>query len=337
MQSVVDTFQAMANDPTLYTFLAENKAAYTTLLGLALPADAVGQCFAALVGSIVFCWVAQVSSGYWSWVDRFWSVIPAVYAVIFAYHNTANTRLVIMAGLAVVWALRLTFNFARKGGYHDLEDYRWAVLRDFFKKNDPVHPVGQELFHIFFVCIYQHFLLWLLIAPVGFLVARAGFSGLTTFDYALAAGFLVLLAAETWCDEAQWRFQTHKYSLKEAERKKAGGDTARGFCTTGPFAISRHLNFFSEQSMWWVFAGFTVSSAAATWPNWTFLGAFLLTLLFQGSTQMTEILTLNKYPTYAAYQQTTSRLVPWFPGTSLDSDEGQKLVAQATAKAKKSA
>ncbi|MFY0538836.1 hypothetical protein [Nannocystis pusilla] len=39
----------------------------------------------------------------------------------------------------------------------------------------------------------------------------------------------------------------------------------------------------------------------------------LLTLLFHGSTTFTEQLSRAKYPTYADYQRSTSRLVPWFP------------------------
>jgi steroid 5-alpha reductase family enzyme len=38
-----------------------------------------------------------------------------------------------------------------------------------------------------------------------------------------------------------------------------------------------------------------------------------LTLLFQGSTRMTEELSLTKYPSYGEYQRTTSRLIPWLP------------------------
>jgi steroid 5-alpha reductase family enzyme len=37
-----------------------------------------------------------------------------------------------------------------------------------------------------------------------------------------------------------------------------------------------------------------------------------LTLLFQGSTAMTEQISLSKYPAYRDYQRKTSRLVPWF-------------------------
>ena len=47
--------------------------------------------------------------------------------------------------------------------------------------------------------------------------------------------------------------------------------------------------------------------------NVTIAGAALLTLLFQGSTAFTERLSLDKSPSYAAYQRTTSRLLPWPP------------------------
>jgi steroid 5-alpha reductase family enzyme len=43
------------------------------------------------------------------------------------------------------------------------------------------------------------------------------------------------------------------------------------------------------------------------------LGAVLLTLLFVGSTRFTESITKSKYPEYAAYQATTSAVVPWLP------------------------
>ena len=44
---------------------------------------------------------------------------------------------------------------------------------------------------------------------------------------------------------------------------------------------------------------------------------------------MTEALTLDKYPAYAAYQLTTSRLLPWLPGPPLDSEEGARILARA--------
>jgi len=65
--------------------------------------------------------------------------------------------------------------------------------------------------------------------------------------------------------------------------------------------------------MWWAYYLFSVA-ASGVWLNWTVAGTALLTLLFQMSTTMTEVITARKYPAYKEYQRTTSRLLPWFPG-----------------------
>lgn len=68
-----------------------------------------------------FCWIASLVTKDTSWVDRLWSVVPVVYVWIFAAAGLAGggdaTRLVVMAVLVTAWGARLTFNFARKGGY----------------------------------------------------------------------------------------------------------------------------------------------------------------------------------------------------------------------------
>jgi len=316
--------------------------------------------------------VGQATSGYWSWVDRLWSVAPAVYAGFFAWYSPGNPRLMLMAALSGLWAVRLTFNFWRKGGYGDEEDYRWAVVRGWFAKHDPLHPLGRELFSLAFVALYQHALLWLLAAPAAsrvlFFAAASSESSsaspsspggsssgaLGAWDYALTLAFLAFLFLETCTDEHQWAFQRAKYALTPAQRERAGGDLARGFATGGPFRYSRHLNYFSEQMLWWTFYGFSVvagapggdvaslasealrggaSEMARALVNPAALGPFLLSLLFLGSTDMTERLTKAKYPAYSAYQRTTSRLAPWTPGPSLDSPRGVELVATARARA----
>jgi steroid 5-alpha reductase family enzyme len=67
--------------------------------------------------------------------------------------------------------------------------------------------------------------------------------------------------------------------------------------------------------MWWTYYVFSIA-AGAGWLNWTIMGAVLLTLLFQASTGLTEKLSARKYPAYADYQRTTSRLMPWFPSSA---------------------
>ena len=50
-------------------------------------------------------------------VDRLWSVTPIFYVVHFAHAADWAPRPALMAGLALVWGLRLSWNFARKAGY----------------------------------------------------------------------------------------------------------------------------------------------------------------------------------------------------------------------------
>ena len=52
-----------------------------------------------------------------------------IFAVSAAIDVRDPARLLVMALLVTAWGARLTFNFARKGGYTGMEDYRWAILR----------------------------------------------------------------------------------------------------------------------------------------------------------------------------------------------------------------
>jgi steroid 5-alpha reductase family enzyme len=277
----------------------------------------------------VLCWVASLATGYWSYVDRLWSLVPAAYALLFALWPGAGARVQLICALICIWAARLTFNFARKGGYGSEEDYRWPVLRAWFKSNDPLHPLGQEIFNLAFVAVYQHALIWAFTALPLFVAWHVPAVPFTPADAALAGAFLVALAAETHTDEVQWRFQRAKHALNPAQRAGAGGDVARGFCSKGPFRVSRHLNFCCEQAMWWLVYALGAARPTGAWLHWSATGAALLTALFQGSTWMTELLTRQRYPAYAAYQRTTSRLLPWLPGPDLDSPEGARLVVAA--------
>ena len=314
MNWITTSASAMAADPSLAAFITDIWSAVAVPHGWAASPTAASSLLCASFAA--FCWLAAQATGAWSWVDRLWSLAPPAYALIFAWYSP-TPRVLLMAALACAWGLRLTANFARKDGYssdfHASEDYRWPVLRRWLA---PYGWPAREAFSLFFVAVYQHVLLALIAAPPMALAAAAGAAPLGAADAALASAFLVLLAIESWTDEVQWAFQKAKYALPAARRAAAGGDIARGFCTTGPFAISRHLNFFAEQSMWWVFWGFSVAAGAPA-PNWAAVGTLLLTLLFQGSTWMTELLTAEKYPAYARYQQTTSRLLPWFAGPPL--------------------
>jgi len=249
------------------------------------------------------CWIASLLTRDTSWVDRIWSVVPVVYVWIFAgASGFTDVRLLVMASLVTLWGARLTFNFARKGGYTGVEDYRWAVLRA------RMSPAAFQVFNLFFIVLFQNALLVLIALPA--LTALEHPTAYGPLDAALAVLFLAALVGETVADQQQWNF--HRWKAAEVA---AGREPQPRFLQTGLWRTSRHPNFFFEQAQWWIFF---LMGAVATGSVlvWTVAGAALLTCLFIGSTVFTESITRSKYPEYAGYQARVSPIIPFIPRRS---------------------
>lgn len=251
------------------------------------------------------CWVASLVTKDTSWVDRIWSVTPVVYVWIVAIAaGLADARLDVMAVLITLWGARLTYNFARKGGYSGygpgVEDYRWAVLRG------RMSPLQFQLFNLFFIVLFQNAVLVLIASP-----ALAAFEHHTTpfglLDAVLTVLFLAFLLGETVADQQQWAF--HAWKSRETA---AGRDLSLRFAQTGLWRLSRHPNFFFENAQWWVVFAFGAVATGSV-LQWTVVGIVLLLAVFLGSTSFTESISRSKYPEYAEYQARTSAIIPWFP------------------------
>jgi steroid 5-alpha reductase family enzyme len=263
--------------------------------------NAIAVCLWILAGVCATVWVLSVLVHEYSWVDRIWSIIPVVYLAVFAgMEGFADARLDTVLVLAALWGARLTFNFARKGGYaKGGEDYRWAVLRE------RLSGWRFALFNLFFITIYQNVILLLICLPAYTMAQHRTAFGVG--DVVATLVFLGCLVGETVADQQQWDF--HQWKHAEAA---AGRDARPRFLQTGLFRYSRHPNFFFEQAQWWVVFAFAAVAAGSA-LQWTVLGPVLLTLLFVGSTVFTESITRSRYPEYADYQRTTSPVIPWIP------------------------
>src|SRR5689334_5777512 len=172
-------------------------------------------------------WILSLITGEHSWVDRIWSLIPIPYLAVFAgAAHFKDARLNVMLVLVLLWGARLTFNFARKGGYaRGGEDYRWPILRERM-------PRWQfQLFNLFFIAGYQNVLLLLISLPA--LTAYQHRGGFAAADLLAAAVFLGCLIGETVADQQQWNFQ---------QWKKTQAAPAPRFVQTGLFRYSRHPN-----------------------------------------------------------------------------------------------
>ena len=255
-------------------------------------------------------------------LPQLWSIVPAVYCFFLYYRSTIETeqtmdsgtvhRLLLIAVLTTLWAVRLTWNFARKGGYSGGEDYRWVEVESWMTK------FQFECFNVVFVVGAQMTVLVGICTPVAaaYLAAADGNAHpINGIDIAAASCFLSHLYLEYVADCQMFDFQTHKYANKRNNIQAVkGSEEADGFIQTGMWSISRHPNYYSEVTLWWTIYLFSVA-ATGELLNFSMIGCCWLTVLFvppRASLDMTESISSRKYAKYARYQSTVSRFVPWF-------------------------
>jgi len=253
------------------------------------------------------CFIVSTITNNYSQVDKVWSIIPAPYAWIVAYQSGFEARIVLMACLVTFWAIRLTYNFSRRGGYSwkfwtGVEDYRWPILR---AKPEFQAPWKWISFNFFFISGYQMGLILLFTLPA--LKAMESNIPLGIYDYILAIIFIAFVIMEYIADNQQYYYQEEKYrQIKEGE---VDNFHKVGFTHTGLWAYMRHPNYTAEQSVWIVFYLFSIV-ATNIWLNWSIAGALLLVLLFKGSSDFSEEETSKKYPLYKKYLKEVGRFLP---------------------------
>lgn len=264
-----------------------------------------------MVGVALSCFTLSIITNNCSQVDKLWSVIPMVYVWYFAYKGGFDPRMTLMAVLVTIWGVRLTYNFGRRGGYSwkfwtGDEDYRWEVLK---QKPELSGKVRWTLFNLFFISLYQMTLIFLFTLPA--VVAWQGKDKpLGIWDIVLAIVMVALVVIETIADQQQYNYQTEKHRRKNAN-EALDGDYAKGFIDSGLWSKVRHPNYASEQSIWIIFYFFSVV-ASGEWLNWSLAGAILLVILFQGSADFSEAISLGKYPGYKNYIKNVPRFIPKF-------------------------
>ncbi len=261
--------------------------------------------------SAAFCFIVGELTGNNSQMDKLWSLLPIAYTWVIAAKGGMSTRLVVMAILATLWGIRLTFNFARKGAYklkfwEGVEDYRWAIVRSgpAFRKR-----WAWTAFDLGFISIYQNALVLMTTFPA--LVAISSDTPFTWVDCLAAVLMLGFIIWETIADEQQWAFQTKKWAMLNEGKKleELPAPYNKGFNTTGLWGRSRHPNYFAEQGTWVAFYVFSIGAGMGLF-NWSIIGALLLIVLFQGSSSLAEEISGGKYPEYEKYCQSVPRFFP---------------------------
>jgi len=297
-----------------------------TLQEINVPMSPIQLCCLLCLFFTVLVFVLSELSRNYSQTDKLWSITPFVYTWLLV----CDARTLVMAIISTIWGFRLTWNFARRGGYtwppwKGDEDYRWKYLQDGFLTNILKNKVAWFMFNLLFISLYQHVLLLLVIAPsaVAHIAATKCAkssdsiysSSLNGLDLIACFMYLGFVGLEAVADNQQLQFQTEKYRRKSAG-ETLDGEYIQGFTRSGLFSIVRKPNYACEQGLWVSFGLFSISAfqsgiaRQSNILNWSHIGWLLYVLLFQGSGPFTENITLKKYPMYADYMKKTPLYYP---------------------------
>ena len=263
-----------------------------------------------MISTSLLCFIVSELTRNYSQVDKIWSIMPIIYSFITLLNfPSTSERIMLMTVLVSLWGCRLTFNFYRKGGYNIIpwkgdEDYRWGILRQ--------HPVLRKgvrfsLFNLIFISFYQQFLIMLFSTPL-LLAAKYNNISMNQLDYVAAFFMSLFILTETIADNQLYYFQQEKQE-KVPETENFSSSLTKGFIMEGLWKYVRHPNYISEQFIWVSFYFFGVA-ASGQWINLTLAGPILLILLFMGSSEFTERISLKKYPGYLNYKQNVPRFIP---------------------------
>jgi steroid 5-alpha reductase family enzyme len=222
--------------------------------------------------------------------DAYWSVAPPLLMLWWWTERepgTGGTRFALLATVMVLWAVRLTANWAWSWPGLGHEDWRYAHLRGQAGRFELL----ADLVEIHLVPTLQVFLALL---PVYVVATRPG-RDLGWLDAVALVVGLAAVALETVADLQMRRFTA---------RARPGQVMDQGV-----WAWSRHPNYLGELGFWVSMALFGLAASPGSW--WVVVGAVLVWAMLRfASIPMMEERSLARRP---AYQEVVDRVPRLFP------------------------
>lgn len=252
-----------------------------------------------LVATVVV-FVAAMLVANSSLYDPYWSVVPPVVAIAWAAQapdlgDGAMLRQVLVIGVVLLWAVRLTGNWMV--GWHGLrqEDWRYVDMR--------VSTAGRApwwLVSLLGVMVVPTVIVFVGMLPLWPAVADSD-RGFNALDIVALLVGLVAVALEFVADN-----QMRAFARDPANRGRT--------VDVGLWRRSRHPNYLGEILFWvsvWLFG---LAANPSWW--WTIAGPLVMIALFEGvSIPMMESRSAQRRGDYADYQRTVPRLVPFRLGS----------------------
>jgi len=250
----------------------------------------------AILGLVVSCigmtltWRKAIKLDNFGIVDVVWSGGFMGLAIFYlALSPGFLTRKLLIATIAFLWSLRLTYYLYRRVLRHE-EDSRYRQLRVEWAPH-----VNRNFFYFFQA---QAFVLWALSLPF-FLIMQNYTPVLGCLEITASLLWAVSLFGETLADR-----QLSHFKANPQNRGKT--------CQSGLWNYSRHPNYFFEFMIWVSYFLFALNSPYG-WLT-ILCPAFMLYLLLKVTgVPMAEYQSLkSRGDEYREYQRTTSVFVPWF-------------------------
>ena len=226
-------------------------------------------------------------------VDVLWSLAFGPVALLYAALTEGwAPRRALVAGLALVWSLRLGIHLWRRvARHHPEEDGRYRELRTRWAADFP-----REMFRF-----YQLQAASVVVLATPFLLAAGRPEPrFLPLDWIALALFVTAQAGEALADA-----QLDAFKRDPSSRGRV--------CEVGLWSVSRHPNYFFASLAWIAFA-LPALPASHGWLGLIAPAIILYLLLRVTGIPLTEQQALRtKGDAYRDYQRRVSAFVPWFP------------------------
>ena len=223
--------------------------------------------------------------------DPYWSVAPIV---ILAFWMTTRgisftiTDILFLVAI-IVWALRLTLNWAIRWKGLNHQDWRYVMLKE-------KSPRLWFLTNLIGINVMPTIIVFLALIPAYFGIGSEGtVNNLTVIGFSICVGAVLI---QSFADKQMDFFRKNKSFKNQCIDK-------------GLWRYSRHPNYFGEVSFWWGIWLMQMGVIPQIWVS--VIGPVVMTLLFLFiSIPMMEKYILTSKSSYSSYQKQVSMFIPWF-------------------------
>lgn len=261
-----------------------------------------------ITGLMTVMWLISIPLRNVSIVDIGWGLgfVLVAWLAEFAGASTSHegAERSFVSGLTVlvtVWGLRLSLHLARRNIGHG-EDYRYREMRERRGRSF----VWSSFFIVFAL---QGAVMWLVSLPIQ---AAASWPVEHPAGYWAEAGAnwhqLALLVWSTgFLCESLGDWQLARFKANPANKGRV--------MNRGLWRYTRHPNYFGDSVVWWGhwLIAMSVTDPRQTW--WTIISPIVMNFLLVkvSGVALLEKSLRQRSPEYAAYIDTTSAFIPWFP------------------------